>query len=525
MCSDPNEEFLTSDQVFRMSRVGGAGRPTQSISNFGSSDRDSYYSDFTASTVNSIALEEQLLSYNSKLSAHSFGNRTSNIGIGRQSNIPSRTTGMSLSNRSSFIGPNGRTTYSRPSVNQNAQYESRNTHPARNLSRMSTASRMSRMSRMSTLSRQQLPNPARESTSRLSRSSVTSSRRKDITLIAREFPPVTKDDFKFENLIGRGSFGIVLRCILIETGEVFAAKVLCKKDIIASDMSKYVTNEKAILSHLDSPFIVNLHYAFKGHRNLYLIQDLIEGGHLLNLIHQKKKLELPNVKFYSANIALALEYLHLKRIIFRDLKSSNLMIHTDGYLKLIDFGYAKVSAGKTTTLCGSPLYMAPEIFEGKPYGRSVDWWSMGVIVFEMIHGIAPFDVADRGNTKAVYESIKSNKIRFGKDIDETSRSFIQSLLTISPKKRMGKQSNGEWDVNNDSFFSELDFDLMIRQEMIPPQIQFNPPRYLESDTLRTKTNLPHGGDTEDENDFQISDDDSLHSFSSFNVQSKPVLVI
>ena len=104
------------------------------------------------------------------------------------------------------------------------------------------------------MSRHQQPASARESPSRLSRSSVTS-RRKDITLIAREFPPVTKDDFKFENMIGRGSFGIVLKCVLIETGEVFAAKVLCKKDIIASDMSKYVTNEKAILSHLDSPFI------------------------------------------------------------------------------------------------------------------------------------------------------------------------------------------------------------------------------------------------------------------------------
>ena len=170
----------------------------------------------------------QYSSLKTRDSSLSFGNRTSNIGIGRQSNIPSRTHGISLSNRSSYIGPQGRTTYSRPSgkysrrkgaadsyvaaawqryarvrvritpdtkrslVNQNGQYEPLNAHPARNMSRMSTASRTSRMSRLSTMSRQQLPNPARESTSRLSRSSVTSTRRKDITLIAREFPPVTK---------------------------------------------------------------------------------------------------------------------------------------------------------------------------------------------------------------------------------------------------------------------------------------------------------------------------------------------
>merc|ERR1711970_201084 len=256
--------------------------------------------------------------------------------------------------------------------------------------------------------------------------------------------------------------------------------------------------------------------------------DLMENGHLLNLINQNKKLKIPNVKFYSANIALALEYLHVKRIIFRDLKSSNLMINSDGYLKLIDFGYAKLSAGKAQTLCGSPLYMAPEIFEGKPYGRAVDWWSMGIIIYEMIHGITAFDVADRGNTKAIYKNIKTNKIRFSKDLDETTKEFIQGLLTISPKDRLGKLVNSVWDVNSHQFFSGLNFDQIQHQETIPPPVRINPHDNLKSDNERLRHNdvtlttpyngdhtIPHGGDGE-QSLHAFSDNVSLTSFSSFN---------
>jgi serine/threonine protein kinase len=330
---------------------------------------------------------------------------------------------------------------------------------------------------------------SRENASKTSNLSVGSIRSKKslrlddskIKLIPRDLPFTKKSEFDIGNLIGEGSYGRVFSCVYNPTGHEYAVKVMKKSELVACDLSRSAINEKAILSHLEHPLIVNLHFAFKDKAHLFLVQDLVPGGDLLQLIQKVKRLDVESTQFYASNIVLSLQYLHLKHIIFRDLKSSNLLVDKDGYLKLVDFGFSKIATGKSTTLCGSPLYMAPEIFEGKPYGRSVDWWSLGIIIYEMLHGTTAFHVKNQGETHKIYEKIQRDKIKFKKHIDKTSKRVVRSLLCLNPKERLGKYQNSKWDINEHPFFNGIDFHQIISRSYPAPINQ------LEEIKLKSKS--------------------------------------
>jgi serine/threonine protein kinase len=311
------------------------------------------------------------------------------------------------------------------------------------------------------------------STSIKSKKSLLSKSDSAFKLIPRHLPSARKSDFDIGQLIGEGTYGRVFSCVYNQNGNEYAVKVMKKSELIACDLSRSAINEKAILTHLEHPMIVNLHFTFKDNAHLFLIQDYITGGDLLQLIQNRKRLTVDDVQFYSSNILLALQYLHLKHIIFRDLKSSNLLIDKNGYLKLVDFGFAKIAAGKSTTLCGSPLYMAPEMFEGKSYGRSVDWWSLGIVMYEMLHGTTAFHVKNQGETHKIYEKIQRDKIKFKKHIDKASRRVIRGLLSLDPKERLGKYNNSKWDINEHPFFNGIDFKQVYSKIIKAPNYQLD----------------------------------------------------
>ena len=193
-------------------------------------------------------------------------------------------------------------------------------------------------------------------------SRLTNRSSRSIKVVPMVLPKSTQEDFELVELIGQGALGKVYKCIKKDNGQTYALKLYRKTDVVACAQSRSIKNEKAILSHLDHPNIVSLHFSFKTADDLCMIVDFAGPGDLLRLIDKVNTLSNSDAKFYAANIVLALDYLHTKKILHRDLKSANLMINSDGYLKLIDFGNAKVSSGKTRTICGTVRYWCVAFF-------------------------------------------------------------------------------------------------------------------------------------------------------------------
>ena len=191
----------------------------------------------------------------------------------------------------------------------------------------------------------------------------------------------------------------------------------------------------------------------------------------------ENNLSLEKAQFYAGQIVFALDYLHSKNIIYRNLKPENILINKNGYIKIIDFQLAKVIEDRTYTMCGTPGYMAPEIILNKGYGLSVDWWAFGIVLYEMICGIDPF--SDEEPLK-IYENILTGKIKFSSDFDDKSKSLIKHLLEPDLSKRYGNLKNGVDDIKNHAFFRSMNWDKLLRQEIEPsfiPKIKDNDLKY------------------------------------------------
>jgi len=202
-------------------------------------------------------------------------------------------------------------------------------------------------------------------------------------------------------------------------------------------------------------------------RYLYLVLEYIAGGELFTYLRNKDtgKLEPPHAALYASQITLIFEYLHLKNIIYRDLKPENILIAEDGYLKLTDFGFAKVVEGRTYTLCGTPEYLAPEILLNKGHGKPVDWWTLGILLYEMLAGIDPFTDDD---PMQIYQNILKGKIKFPKDFDKNGKSLVKHLLVADLSKRFGNLKNGVNDIKNHRFFNELNWDHVLQKKINAP---------------------------------------------------------
>ncbi|MES1904647.1 MAG: Ribosomal protein S6 kinase beta-2 [Paramarteilia canceri] len=247
--------------------------------------------------------------------------------------------------------------------------------------------------------------------------------------------------------IGQGGFGKVY---LIRTRssdeypdiQYYAMKVILKSRIINSEKKIiYAKNEMEILASIDNPFVVKLYYAFHCSEKLYLIMELMTGGDLRRLMNQKITLTENETKFYTASITMALEHLHSLKIIYRDLKPENVMFDVNGCLKLVDLGLCKVVNSvdeKTSTICGTIEYLAPEVVSKKRYDMMVDWWSLGILTYDMLLGSTPFP---SDNRKKLINKIVSEVPNIPKLVSKEATSFMKQLLFKNPKKRLGVNSN------------------------------------------------------------------------------------
>ena len=292
----------------------------------------------------------------------------------------------------------------------------------------------------------------------------------------RTVKEVNLEDFKILKVIGRGSFGKVCLVEYLPTHEIYAMKSLKKDILIEEDQIESTILEKEILQSIDHPLLCRLIFCFQTEDRIFFVMPFLSGGELFQHLRKFKTFSEEMVKFYGAQIAIALQYLHDKNIVYRDLKPENILMNDKGYLCLADFGMAKKLKDdeKALSFCGTPEYLAPEIITGEGHDKNVDWWSLGIILYEMLCGIPPFYVE---NLDKMYDLIKYEEVSFPKDVylSEEAKDIIRKLLAKEVTDRLGYKTGLE-EVKKHPFFNGLDFDL-IEQQKVPapfiPQIDNN----------------------------------------------------
>lgn len=256
-----------------------------------------------------------------------------------------------------------------------------------------------------------------------------------------------------------------------DTEEIFAIKILKKDVIIQDDDVECTMTEKRILAlAAKHPFLTALHSCFQTKTRLFFVMEYINGGDLMFQIQRARKFDEARARFYAAEVTLALQFLHKNGVIYRDLKLDNILLDAEGHCKLADFGMCKEGIFEgitTTTFCGTPDYIAPEILQELEYGASVDWWALGVLMYEMMAGQPPFE-AD--NEEDMYESILHDDVLYPVWLSKEAVNVLKGFMTKNPNKRLGcvVSQGGEAAIKVHPFFKEIDWVALEQKKVKPP---------------------------------------------------------
>ncbi|KAI2517817.1 protein kinase N2 [Homo sapiens] len=279
-------------------------------------------------------------------------------------------------------------------------------------------------------------------------------------------------DFRCCAVLGRGHFGKVLLAEYKNTNEMFAIKALKKGDIVARDEVDSLMCEKRIFETVNSvrhPFLVNLFACFQTKEHVCFVMEYAAGGDLMMHIHTDVFSE-PRAVFYAACVVLGLQYLHEHKIVYRDLKLDNLLLDTEGFVKIADFGLCKEGMGygdRTSTFCGTPEFLAPEVLTETSYTRAVDWWGLGVLIYEMLVGESPFPGDDE---EEVFDSIVNDEVRYPRFLSTEAISIMRRLLRRNPERRLGASEKDAEDVKKHPFFRLIDWSALMDKKVKPPFI-------------------------------------------------------
>ncbi|EAY22668.1 AGC family protein kinase [Trichomonas vaginalis G3] len=294
----------------------------------------------------------------------------------------------------------------------------------------------------------------------------------------------TMDDFNIISVLGRGYYGKVMLVQKKGTKNLYAIKSIHKARLIQTRKVHTVFSERNILMKVKHPFIVSLSFAFQSMSKFYLGMQYIPGGELFRYLSKVGKLQMSEVRFYAAEIGLALSHLHSNGIIYRDLKPENILLDEEGHIKLTDFGLAKDMSfdSATSTFCGTVEYLAPEIVRREPYGMAIDWWSYGCLVYEFIFGHTPFYDENRAK---IFMRIPADQPYYPSDFDPNVSDFINQLLSKDPETRATFDT-----LKDHPFWEGMDFDEVLERKVEPlyvPPIddKFNPENFDSAFTRET----------------------------------------
>ncbi|XP_047715587.1 ribosomal protein S6 kinase alpha-2 isoform X1 [Prionailurus viverrinus] len=284
------------------------------------------------------------------------------------------------------------------------------------------------------------------------------------------FEKADPSQFELLKVLGQGSYGkvfLVRKTKGSDTGQLYAMKVLKKATLKVRDRVRSKM-ERDILAEVNHPFIVKLHYAFQTEGKLYLILDFLRGGDLFSRLSKEVMFTEEDVKFYLAELALALDHLHGLGIIYRDLKPENILLDEEGHIKITDFGLSKEAIDhdkRAYSFCGTIEYMAPEVVNRRGHTQSADWWSFGVLMFEMLTGSLPFQGKDRKETMALILKAKLGMPQF---LSTEAQSLLRALFKRNPCNRLGAGLDGVEEIKRNPFFMTVDWNKLYRKETKPP---------------------------------------------------------
>jgi protein kinase A len=267
--------------------------------------------------------------------------------------------------------------------------------------------------------------------------------------------------------LGTGTFGRVHLVRSKENGKYYAMKAIKKSCVVSGRQVEHTMNEKRILENVRHPFFVKLQNTFQDAQHIFFITDYVCGGELFTCLRRYQRFPNNVAKFYAAEVIVAFDYLHSMDIIYRDLKPENILLDNTGHIKIIDFGFAKYVPDITYTLCGTPEYLAPEAVQMKAYGKSVDWYTLGILIYEMLCGFPPFYDEDR---LKLYKKIIAGKVYWPDHINPVVKNLLKHLITSDLTNRYGNLKGGSVDIKNHLWFAGVVWDKVARLDISPPFI-------------------------------------------------------
>nr|QNL15267.1 RAC serine/threonine-protein kinase [Littorina littorea] len=287
------------------------------------------------------------------------------------------------------------------------------------------------------------------------------------------------NDFDFLKVLGKGTFGKVILCKEKATSHLYAIKILKKAVIIAKEEVAHTLTENRVLQTTKHPFLTQLKYSFQTPDRLCFVMEYVNGGELFFHLSRERVFTEERTRFYGAEIISALGYLHENNIVYRDLKLENLLLDKDGHIKIADFGLCKEEmffGASTSTFCGTPEYLAPEVLEDNDYGRAVDWWGTGVVMYEMMCGRLPFYNRDHD---VLFELILLQNVKFPRNLSEEAKTLLSGLLAKNPKRRLGGSEADVSEIKSHPFFMCINWDDLTAKKITPP---FKPQVTSDTDT-------------------------------------------
>ncbi|TNV85463.1 hypothetical protein FGO68_gene6274 [Halteria grandinella] len=311
--------------------------------------------------------------------------------------------------------------------------------------------------------------------------------------VTQQLEKISVQSFTPIQLLGKGSFGEVYLVQKKQGLQYFAMKVLSKQRIMGQNLVRYAKTERNVLSYTRHPFIVNLNYAFQSKDKLFLILEYCPGGDLARLLQKEKRFSEDRARLYAAQILLAIQYLHRRDIIFRDLKPDNVVVDSQGHALLTDFGLSKegvLDNISAKSFCGSVAYLAPEMLKRSGHGKSVDWYLLGVLLYEMLVGQPPYFC---NNKEQLFYNIQKGVLKLPASISNEAKSLLISLLNRNPNKRLGAGPTDAEEIKRHPFFDQVDWDKVLAKgyDMPKPPLRQINPQVIKSSIFEDPQESPH----------------------------------